>query len=119
MIGYFVAQFSWVILLSIPVACITWTITREEVFRRTREYCQRMQGRAKYRLVRRFYYMFTSPYFFSHLVAFAFLWLTHFRLLEPDWRGLIIMGFALVWVANIHMALFDLLLRNLKNDKTE
>ena len=31
-----------------------------------------------------------------------------------DWRGYIISGFALVWVANIYMSLFSLLRQNIK-----
>jgi hypothetical protein len=36
-----------------------------------------------------------------------------------DWRGYIIAGFALVWVANIYMSLFGLIRQDIKKEKTE
>ena len=32
-------QALWLFLLAIPVACVSWTVTHEEVFREPREYC--------------------------------------------------------------------------------
>ena len=34
-----------------------------------------------------------------------------------DWRGYIVAGFSLVWVANIYMGLFALIRQNIKLDK--
>ena len=34
-----------------------------------------------------------------------------------DWRGYLISGFALVWIANIYMSLFGLLRQNIKLEK--
>src|SRR5689334_5403690 len=34
-------QAAWLFILAIPVACVAWTITHEEVLRETREYCTR------------------------------------------------------------------------------
>lgn len=45
--------------------------------------------------------------------------LTDYTLLINDWRGYIIGGFALVWVANIYMSLFGLLRTGIKKEKTE
>ncbi|OEL12457.1 hypothetical protein BHF72_1212 [Cloacibacterium normanense] len=36
-----------------------------------------------------------------------------------DWRGYLIAGFSLVWIANIYMSLFCLLRQNLKAEKIE
>ena len=36
-----------------------------------------------------------------------------------DWRGYIIAGFSLVWIANIYMSLFGLLRQDIKKEKTE
>jgi hypothetical protein len=56
---------------------------------------------------------------FSHYVAAAFLAITRFKLLFPDWRGYLIGGFALVWVANIYINFFARLRIDLKKERTE
>ncbi len=104
-------------LLSIPVACIAWTVTHEEVFREPREWCQGRCERGKSFLERKFFYLFTCQYCFSHYVALAFILLTHFHLLMTGWRGLLIAGFSLVWVANFYMSIFGLLRTDLKKEK--
>jgi hypothetical protein len=112
-------QIAWLFLLAIPVACIAWTVTHEEVFREPREWCQKRSERGKSLLERKFFYLFTCEYCFSHYVALAFILLTHFHLLMPGWKGLLIAGFSLVWVANIYMSIFGLLRTDLKKEKTE
>ncbi|HWY55380.1 MAG TPA: hypothetical protein VNZ03_13000 [Terriglobales bacterium] len=57
-------------------------------------------------LQRKFFYLFTCEYCFSHYVAAIFLVITRFKLLYPDWRGYLISWFALVWLSNVYMALF-------------
>jgi hypothetical protein len=112
-------QVYWLFLLSIPVACIAWTVTHEEVFREPRDYCERRCEKGKTLLERKFFYLFTCEYCFSHYVAFAFLLITRFHLLMPGWRGLLIAGFSLVWIANMYMSLFGMLRTNMKKEKTE
>ena len=34
-------QLAWLLMLAIPVACIAWTVTHEEIFREPRDYCKR------------------------------------------------------------------------------
>ena len=106
-------------LLSLPVACIAWTVTHEEVFREPREWCQRQCDGAKTLIRRKFFYLFTCEYCFSHYVALAFILLTRFHLLMTGWKGLLIAGFSLVWVANFYMSIFGLLRTDLKKEKTE
>jgi hypothetical protein len=36
-----------------------------------------------------------------------------------DWRGYIIAGFSLVWVANVYMTLFGFIRQDLKKEKAE
>jgi len=36
-----------------------------------------------------------------------------------DWRGYIIAGFALVWIANLYMGIFGYLRQDIKKEKTE
>jgi len=100
------AQVVWLFVLAIPIASVAWTITHEEVFREPREYCVRCSQECRNIVQRKFFYLFTCEYCFSHYVTAAFLALTHFKLLYQDWRGYIISLFALVWVANLYMTIF-------------
>jgi hypothetical protein len=111
-------QVFWLFLLAIPIACIAWTITHEEVFREPRDYCERRSTRGKTLLERKIFYLFTCEYCFSHYVALAFLLLTRFHLLMPGWRGLLIAGFSLVWIANVYMGLFGIMRTEMKKEKT-
>ena len=112
-------QISWLFLLAIPVACVAWTVVHEEIFKEPREYCATRCEKGKTLLERKFFYLFTCEYCFSHYVAVGFLFLTHYQLLLSDWRGYIIAGFSLVWIANIYMSLFGLLRQNIKKEKKE
>jgi hypothetical protein len=112
-------QIIWLFVLAIPIACVAWTVTHEEVFREPHEYCVRRSKIAKSLLVRKFFYLFTCEYCFSHYVTTFFIILTGYKLLLDDWRGYLIAGFALVWVANAYMSLFAFLRQDIKKEKTE
>lgn len=112
-------QIVWLFLLALPIACVAWTVTHEEVFREPREYCIRRCKVGKTVFERKFFYLFTCEYCFSHYVTLFFLFLTDFHLLLTDWRGYIIAGFALVWVANVYMSLFAFIRQDIKKEKTE
>ena len=112
-------QIAWLFILAIPIACVAWTVTQEEVFREPREYCIDKSKNGRTMLKRKFFYLFTCEYCFSHYVTALFIVLTDYTLLINDWRGYIIGGFALVWVANIYMSLFGLLRTGIKKEKTE
>jgi hypothetical protein len=112
-------QTAWLFLLAIPISCVAWTVTHEEVFREPRDYCGQKSRDSKTLLQRKFFYLFTCEYCFSHYVTVLFLFLTGFKLLINDWRGYIIAGFALVWIANLYMSVFSLLRQNIKLEKTE
>jgi hypothetical protein len=109
----------YLILLAIPVACIAWTVTHEEVFREPREFCLRHCENSKSLLTRKFFYLFTCEYCFSHYISIGILLITHFHLLYEDWRGYLVAGFSLVWVANIYMSLFGRIRIDLKKEKLE
>ncbi len=112
-------QIIWLFLLSIPVACVTWTITQEELFKEPRDYCLNRSKKAKSFWQRKFYYLFTCEYCFSHYVTVTFLFLTHYKLLLDGWKGYVIAGFSLVWIANIYMNIFAIIRQNIKKVKTE
>ena len=112
-------QIAYLFILAIPIACIAWTTTHEEVFKEPREFCIRKSKECKRLLERKFFYLFTCEYCFSHYVTILFLFITRFHMLYDDWRGYLISGFALVWIANIYMSLFGLVRVGMKKEKME
>jgi hypothetical protein len=112
-------QITWLFILAIPVACIAWTVTHEEIFREPREYCVKCSHKAKTTAGRKFFYVFTCEYCFSHYVTVIMLFITHYQLLFNDWRGYLIGGFALIFVANVYMSLFALIRIDLKKVRME
>lgn len=102
-------QAAWLFLLALPVACIAWTVTHEEVFKEPREYCVKQSKEKKSALGRKFFYLFTCEYCFSHYVTIIMIALTDYKLLLGDWRGYMLAGFAIVWIANLYMAIFALI----------
>ncbi|REG77600.1 hypothetical protein [Algoriphagus antarcticus] len=112
-------QIIWLFILAIPIACIAWTVTHEEVFRELKDYCVNRSARGKTLLERKFFYLFTCEYCFSHYITIIFLFITDYTLLMSDWRGYIIAGFSLVWIANFYMSLFGLIRQDIKKEKTE
>ncbi len=106
-------------LLALPIACIAWTVTHEEIFKEPREFCIKRSEACKKLLERKFFYLFTCEYCFSHYIAFFFLLITKYHLLFADWRGYLIGGFALVWIANMYMSIFGRVRVSLKKEKME
>jgi type VI protein secretion system component VasK len=106
-------------LLSIPVACVSWTVTHEEVFREPREFCVRRSESCRRWWERKFFYLFTCEYCFSHYVAVFLLAVTRYHLLYEDWRGYLVGGLALVWVANLYMSLYGRLRLDIKSERIE
>ncbi|MBV9147521.1 MAG: hypothetical protein JO065_16525 [Acidobacteria bacterium] len=107
------------LLIAIPIASISWTITHEEIFREPREFCIRCSRQAPHLLERKFFYLFTCEYCFSHWVTLVLLFVTGFKLIYPDWRGYLLGFFALVWIANQYMSIFDRLRLNIKRERVE
>jgi hypothetical protein len=106
-------------VLAIPIACIAWTITHEEVFREPRDWCQAKSISCRSVYQRKFFYLFTCEYCFSHYITLGFLLFTRYTLLYDDWRGYVIAGFALVWVANVYMSVFARLRLDIKHERVE
>lgn len=112
-------QLLWLFVLAAPIACVAWTVTHEEVFREVHDYCMRRSQNSRRVLQRKFFYLFTCEYCFSHYVAGAVVIGTGYRLLIPDWRGAILGWFTLVWIANIYMSLFGRLRLDIKRERVE
>lgn len=112
-------QLIWLFVLAIPIACISWTVTHEEVFKEPRNYCTRRSTDSKTLFTRKIFYLFTCEYCFSHYVSGFFIVLTDYKLLVNNWFGYLIALFALVWIANIYMSLFGLIRQDIKKEKIE
>ena len=109
-------QLGYLLLLALPIACAAWTVTHEEIFREPREFCKDKSQNCKPLLVRKFFYLFTCEYCFSHYVTAFFLILTRFQMLYTGWRGYLIAWFALIWVANIYMSIYNRLRLEIKHE---
>ncbi|KAF2507271.1 hypothetical protein [Flavobacterium foetidum] len=112
-------QIIWLFVLAVPIACISWTVTHEEIFREPHEWCVKRSKFDRHILSRKFFYLFTCEYCFSHYITIFFILLTDYKLLLNDWRGYILAGFSLVFMANIYMSLFALLRQAIKKEKVE
>ena len=112
-------QIVWLFVLAIPIACISWTVTHEEIFKEPREWCVKHSKNDRTILSRKAFYLFTCEYCFSHYVTIAFLIFCNYKLLLNDWRGYILAGFSLVFMANVYMSLFALLRQAIKKEKVE
>jgi hypothetical protein len=109
-------QIAYLLVIGLPVACAAWTVTHEEVFREPREFCREKSQTCRPVVTRKFFYLFTCEYCFSHYVAGFFLFVTRFQLLYAGWRGYLIAWFALVWVANLYMSSFNRLRLEIKHE---
>ena len=112
-------QVAWLFLLAIPIACISWTCTHEEVFREPRDFCKKYSREGRTLLTRKFFYLFTCEYCFSHYITIGILALTKYHLLFEDWRGYLLAGFSLVWIANIYMGLYSMIRLDIKSDRLD
>ena len=107
------------VILSLPVAAISWTITHEELFRELHDYCVDRSKTCRSTAARKFFYMLTCEYCFSHYVSAAIVWATGFRLLYADWRGYLIAWLALVWVANHFISAYGRLRLGIRSERLE
>jgi len=104
-------------ILAIPVACVVRTVVFEEIFREPREWCVQRSHACRRVVTRKFFYLFTCEYCFSHWVTLGFLILTRYKLMYDDARGYIIAFFALVLVANFYLNLFSRLRVEITSEK--
>jgi hypothetical protein len=112
-------QVAVLFVLALPIACVAWTVTHEDIFREPREYCIRNSKACKTLFERKFFYLFTCEYCFSHWVTALALFMTRYTLLFSGWRGYVIAEFALVWIANLYMSLFGRLRLDIREERLE
>ena len=113
------SQVASLFVLAIPVACIAWTVTHEEIFSELKKYCVHCSERSRSLFVRKFFYLFTCEYCFSHYVTALMLVVTKYHLLYDDWKGYLVSFFSLVWIANIYMSLYGRIRVTLKKERIE
>jgi hypothetical protein len=106
-------------VLPLVIASISWTVTHEEIFREMREYCVRRAHGEDPIAVRKFFYVFTCEYCFSHYVTAGVVALAGEQVLFADWRGFVVAFFGLNAVANLYMALFARLRVEIRVDRLE
>ena len=107
------------LVLSLPVAAISWTVTHEELLSEVHHYCVDRSATARPLLVRKFFYLLTCEYCFSHYVAAGMLAISDFKLLFDDWRGYFIAWLAIVWVANHFIILYGRLRLGIRSERLE
>jgi len=112
-------QVFWLLILAIPIASVARTVVYEEIFREPREWCKNKSQTCRSFIQRKFFYLFTCEYCFSHYVTIFFIALTNFRLLIDDWRGYVLAFFALVLVANMYMNLYARLRVDITSEKKD
>ncbi len=112
-------QIFGLLILSLVVASVAWTVTQEEVFSEWREICKKRSESGRTIFERKFFYVFTCEYCFSHWVTLAVLFLTGFQLLLNDWRGYILSFFAIPWVANQFMSFYRRLRVDIKHESVK
>jgi len=112
-------QFVELFLLAVPVACIAWTVTHEQIFHELHQYCVDRSQNCRRWYERKFFYLLTCEYCFSHYVALFFVAMARFRLLFPDWRGYVVAFFSVVWIANQYMSIYNRLRLDIKSERLE
>ena len=109
-------QIYWIVILSLVVASIAWTATQEKIFEEPRNFAKRKSEESSSLFVRKFCYVWTCEYCFSHWVTLLVLLVTGFQILFEDWRGYILAFFLLPWIANQWMSLYRMLRVDIKHE---
>ena len=89
------------------------------MFQESREFCADRSGDCKRLYQRKFFFAVTCEYCLSHYVAAALLLVTRYHLLFDSWRGYLIAGFSIVWIANFYMPIFGRLRLEIKSQMLE
>jgi hypothetical protein len=117
--GDLTTELLWLLLLPLAIACVSWTVTHEEIFREPRDYCMERSQSCRRLLARKLYYIPTCEYCFSHYVTAGFLAFTGYRVLLDDWRGIVLAFFVLVAIANAYMSAFGRLRVDIKSERLQ
>lgn len=109
-------QIYWIIILSLVVASVAWTVTQEKIFEEPRNFAKQKSETSRSFFIRKFCYVWTCEYCFSHWVTLLVLLMTGFQVLFDDWRGYVLAFFLIPWVANQWMSLYRMLRVDIKHE---
>lgn len=107
------------LVLALPVAAVSWMVTHELLFREFQDFCTARAEHASRLAIRKFFFLFTCEYCFSHYVAAGALIFARFPLLFDDWRGYLVSWLSLVWVANHLMSIYGRLRLGIRSERLE
>lgn len=113
------SEIAGLFIISIPVACIAWTVTHEEIFSEMKSYCVKCSRESKNVVKKKFFYLFTCEYCFSHYITALMLIITKYHLMYDDWKGYLVGFFSIVWIANIYMSIYNRIRVTLKKERLE
>jgi hypothetical protein len=113
----FGSQIVELFIIAIPIACIVRTVIVEELFKEPREWCKSRSEKCRAVVQRKFFYLFTCEWCFSHYITAIFLVITRFKLLYDDWRGYLISFFCLVFLANAYIDIYSRLRVDIRKEK--
>ena len=107
------------LLLALPVASITWTVTHEEIFRELHDWLNARSRASRSLLGRKLFFALTCEFCFSHYVAAALLVVTRFQLIYTGLLGYVVAWLSIVWIANVYMGAFGRLRLEIKHERLE
>lgn len=114
------SQTAWVFLQALPVACIAWTWTQEEIFREAQEAFKDLtKDETRSQFTRKLAFGMTCEYCFSHWIAAIIIAITQFKFLVPGLWGYVLAWFSIAWIANVYMSLFRRLRLDIKEAKQD
>jgi hypothetical protein len=112
-------QLAYLFVLPVPVACVAWTVTHESIFQEAHEWCEQKSKTCQRLYQRKFFYLFTCEYCFSHYLTAILLVITRYHLLYEDWRGYMVAGFSIVWIANVYLSFYGRIRLDIKRERIE
>jgi len=123
--GFAMMQIAFCFVLGLPVACVAWTVTQEEIFRELQEFCKRHHARLcmdahgrprrlACRLAAKIFYLPTCAYCFSHYPTLALVLYADIRLGLTSWLGYLVALFGIVLAANFWVSTYNLLRAELR-----
>ena len=111
-----IQQIFGLLIISMATASISWTVTQEEIYREAREFCKTKTENLSSLLQRKFFYLFTCEYCFSHWATTFLLFITGFRLYLDDWRGVGLAFFVIPWLLNQMTSIYRRLRVSIKHE---
>ena len=109
-------QLYWLLILSLVVASISWTVTQEKIFEEPRDFAKEKSETSRSLFIRKFCYVWTCEYCFSHWVTILVLIIVRVPLMFDDWRGYFLSFFILPWIANFWMSIYRMLRVDIKHE---